>query len=100
MCPECGNNHISIEGFDFGICSQTGYHDAGERFHCGTCGATGDADELSTTPAVETLGSFPAKNSGALHDCTMTPASREKRGSRHRLSQSVIVGAAAHGCEV
>ena len=99
MCPECGSDHISIEEFDFGICSQTGYHDAGERFRCGACGATGDADELCTTPAVETFGSFPAENAGALRDCTIPPASREKRGSHHRLSHRVIEGAAAAGIE-
>lgn len=93
MCPECGSDHISIEEYDFGVCSQTGYHDAGERFRCGACGANGDADDLCTN------GSFPAKNSGAFRDCTISPASREKRGSQHRLSQNVIVGAAAPGCE-
>ncbi|MCL4395325.1 MAG: hypothetical protein M1482_11085 [Chloroflexi bacterium] len=82
MCPECGSDHISIEEFDFGICSQTGYHDAGERFHCGACGATGDADELCTTPGVETFGPFPAKNSGALRDGTISVPSEEKRGGR------------------
>jgi len=95
MCPECGSDHISIEEFDFGICSQTGYHDTGERFRCGACGATGDADELCTTPDVETFGSFRAENAGAFRDCTIPPASREKRGSQHRLSHRVIVGAAA-----
>jgi hypothetical protein len=28
------------------ISPQTGYHDAGERYQCLECGATGDADEL------------------------------------------------------
>ncbi len=92
MCPECGSDHISIEEFDFGICSQTGYHDVGERFRCGACGATGEADELCTN------GSFPAKNTGALRDGTISPASREKRGSHHRLSQNVIVAVPAPAC--
>ena len=55
MCPECGSDHISIEEYDFGICSQTGYHDCGEYFRCGDCGATGDPDELSVD-----YGSIPA----------------------------------------
>ena len=99
MCPECGSDHISFEEFDFGVCSQTGYHDAGERFSCGACGATGDATDACPPPAVETFGSFPAENSGALRDCTIAPASSEKRGSQHRLSHGVIVGAEAAGCE-
>jgi rubredoxin len=99
MCPECGNDHISIEEFDFGICPQTGYHDAGERFRCGACGATGDATDVCQPTTVETFGSFPAENAGALRDCTIPPASREKRGSQHRLSHGVIVGAAAAGIE-
>jgi hypothetical protein len=48
MCPECGSDQVTIEEYDFGICSQTGYHDSGERFRCGACGATGNADELCT----------------------------------------------------
>jgi len=46
MCPECGSLEIIIEEYDFGICPQTGYHDAGERFRCRRCGTTGDADDL------------------------------------------------------
>ncbi len=95
MCPECGSDHVTIEEYDFGICSQTGYHDAGERFRCGACGATGDAADACPPSDVETLGSFPAENAGALRDCTIPPASREKRGSHHRLSHGVIVGTAA-----
>jgi hypothetical protein len=75
MCPECGSTDIAIKQYDFGVCRETGYHDAGERFHCRACGATGDADDLRTTTAVETLGSFLAKNSGALRDGTISLAS-------------------------
>ena len=46
MCPECLSDDIEVSEFDFGICPQTGYHDAGERFRCRACGATGDADDL------------------------------------------------------
>ena len=46
MCPECGSDDIRIEEYDFGRCPETGYHDAGERYRCLACGATGDADEL------------------------------------------------------
>ena len=46
MCPECGSLEIIIEEYDFGICPQTGYNDAGERFRCWRCGTTGDADDL------------------------------------------------------
>ncbi len=53
MCPECGSDHITFEEYDFGICSQTGYHDAGERFRCGTCGATGDVADACPPHEVE-----------------------------------------------
>ena len=46
MCPQCGSS-VRIERFDFGVCSETGYQDAGESFECHKCGATGDADELT-----------------------------------------------------
>ena len=51
MCPECGSNQVIPEAFDFGICSQTGYRDAGERFRCLACGAQGDAEDMCQ-PAV------------------------------------------------
>ena len=47
-CPECLGEHVEVREFDFGVCPETGYHDAGERFHCLDCGATGDADDLVT----------------------------------------------------
>ena len=50
MCPECGSTQVTIDAFDFGICSQTGYRDAGERFHCRECGAQGDADDVRGAP--------------------------------------------------
>ena len=46
MCPECLSNDVEVHEYDFGVCPQTGYHDAGERFRCLACGATGDADDL------------------------------------------------------
>jgi hypothetical protein len=46
MCPECGGE-LAITPYDFGVCRETGYHDAGERFVCRDCGAEGDASELS-----------------------------------------------------
>ena len=82
MCPECGSDQVAIHEFNFGVCQQTGYHDAGQRFQCRACGATGDADELGTQPAPEFLGSFRAENSGALHDCTISLASGVNSG-RH-----------------
>lgn len=46
MCPECLSEDVELHDYDFGVCPQTGYHDAGERFRCRACGATGDADDL------------------------------------------------------
>lgn len=45
-CPECLSDDIEVREYDFGICRETGYHDAGERFWCRACGATGDAEDL------------------------------------------------------
>lgn len=55
MCPECGSDNVVIKPYDFGTCPQTGYHDAGERFECRDCGATGDGSDLvcdGAAPAV------------------------------------------------
>jgi hypothetical protein len=46
MCPQCGGR-VHVLPFDFGICPETGYHDAGEGFRCVECGATGDADDMA-----------------------------------------------------
>lgn len=46
MCPECLSTNVDVREYDFGMCPQTGYRDAGERFRCLACGATGDADDL------------------------------------------------------
>jgi len=60
MCPERGSDQVTFDAFDFGLCPQTGYHDAGERFRCRTCGATGDAAD-----AVRPMGpSFAAAAAG------------------------------------
>ncbi len=53
MCPECGSGQVAIGEFDFGICPDTGYHDAGEGFRCLGCGATGDADDLVDGSAIQ-----------------------------------------------
>ena len=45
-CPECTSENVVVEPYDFGTCPQTGYHDAGERFRCLHCGATGDVSDL------------------------------------------------------
>jgi hypothetical protein len=37
---------VNVREYDFGVCPQTGYRDAGERFRCLACGAAGDADDL------------------------------------------------------
>jgi hypothetical protein len=45
-CPECLSDDVTIQEYDFGICRETGYHDAGERYRCQSCGAAGDAEDL------------------------------------------------------
>jgi hypothetical protein len=46
MCPECGSDDLRIDEYDFGVCRETGYRDAGERFECRPCGGTGDVSEI------------------------------------------------------
>lgn len=46
MCPDCGSDNITLEPYDHGVCRETGYHDAGERYACRDCGVRGDADDL------------------------------------------------------
>jgi hypothetical protein len=36
---ECGSGDILVEPYDYGVCQETGYHDAGEMYACGDCGA-------------------------------------------------------------
>ena len=52
MCPECASTEVTIVPYDFGTCPQTGYHDAGERFQCRACGATGDVCDVVLRDAV------------------------------------------------
>ena len=32
--PECTHENVGVIPFDFGLCSESGYHDAGERTGC------------------------------------------------------------------
>jgi hypothetical protein len=50
MCPECGSGNVAINQYDHGVCHETGYNDAGERFRCLQCGATGDASDVMQEP--------------------------------------------------
>lgn len=50
MCPECGSNNVVVNQYDHGVCPETGYHDAGERFRCLQCGATGDVSDVMQEP--------------------------------------------------
>lgn len=50
-CPQCLSEEITVTEYDFGVCPETGYHNAGERFRCGACGAQGGADDLCPTDA-------------------------------------------------
>ena len=45
-CPDCGSDHLRWEEYDYGTCSETGYHDAGVRAICEECGC--NCDERDT----------------------------------------------------
>jgi hypothetical protein len=44
-CPACLGTDLRAVAYDFTE-RETGYHDAGERFECRSCGNAGDAGEL------------------------------------------------------
>jgi hypothetical protein len=50
-CPECKSENVEFAPFDFGIDSQTGYHDEGMMGHCMECLHTIDAEEFGWKPA-------------------------------------------------
>ena len=47
-CPQCGRAGARVTPYDFGVCSETGYCDAGEWWECGECGAIKKAEESHT----------------------------------------------------
>lgn len=51
-CPACGSYQIEFSSYDFGRSSETGYSDAGELYHCKSCGSTGDARDVAKIPVV------------------------------------------------
>lgn len=67
MCPECGSDNITVEPYDYCVCRETGYHDAGERYICHGCGTRGDADDLDRR--IDRY--YRARNGGALRDRTI-----------------------------
>lgn len=46
-CKGCA---VSYHSFDFGVCSQAGYRDAGEYWTCEECGRVVDERELAEAP--------------------------------------------------
>lgn len=42
----CKGTEVNVTPYDFGVCQQTGYHDAGERITCATCGREVDVREM------------------------------------------------------
>ena len=66
-CLECLSDEVTVQEYAFGICPQTGYHHAGERFRCLACGATGDAGDLVAAEACNSISvgsSEPAAGGG------------------------------------
>jgi hypothetical protein len=63
-CPNCGSDDLRIEEYDFGVCRETGYHDAGERYRCLACGDEGDADDLAPCNPISVGSSLGASGGG------------------------------------
>jgi len=76
IAGECGSNEVTVNAFDFGICSQARYHDAGERFRCRACGASGDAADSG-----ETDGSFLRRTGGGWQGRAISLATGPKMGA-------------------
>jgi hypothetical protein len=55
MCPECGSHNVRVEPYDYGVCRETGYHDAGEMYVCGDCGTRGDDGDLAMQASLQTI---------------------------------------------
>jgi rubredoxin len=85
MCPECGSDEVTAEEYDFGICRETGYHDAGERFRCRACGAEGDAEDLVAADACNSISVGSSERAAgrgwAEYTLLLEP------GFRHRLTR-------------
>jgi len=45
-CPDCGSDDLNWHEFDYGVCCETGYHDAGVYMVCGNCGARHDEHDM------------------------------------------------------
>lgn len=80
MCPECLSDETEVSEFDFGICPQTGYHDAGVRFRCRACSATGDAADLIQDAMQSWV--LPGRLGGGWNGGTISPATRAMKGCR------------------
>ena len=46
ICPQCGAQEMIMRVYDYGTCSETGYHDAGEEWQCLQCGSISDEREM------------------------------------------------------
>jgi hypothetical protein len=56
-CPSCGNPVFYVR-FDYGVCRETGYHDAGETPHCEVHGRLDEGDLLDATQVAELASLF------------------------------------------
>lgn len=80
-CSECLSDNVAVHEYDFGICPETGYHDAGERFRCHGCGATGDADDLVDHDGSQAETQAISSPAGRAHDRPAQPEVAGCRGS-------------------
>jgi len=46
MCPECSSEKVYATPYDYGIDSDTGYHDQGEMARCSECGWQGVPEDV------------------------------------------------------
>ena len=82
-CPDCGSDHLRWEEYDYGTCSQTGYHDASVRAICEECGC--NCDERDTEVKIGPMSSI---QSSLFPEPERKPA---------RMEQTTICREARHG---
>jgi hypothetical protein len=83
-CPDCGSDDLDFREYDFGVCSETGYHDAGVRAICRACGS--ENDERDTE--VKIGPSFPVQPA-LFKELERKPAKMEKAGVPYTPTTSI-----------
>ncbi len=64
FCPLC-TEPVFYVPFDYGVCRETGYHDAGETPHCEVHGRLDEGDLLDEAQVAELISLFETESEEA-----------------------------------